>query len=52
MVGFDDTDAQKKAWGAFIKRPEWKKISTDPYYADTVSNITNLVLKPSASSQI
>ena len=52
MVGFDDADAQKKAWGAFINRPEWKKMSSDPYYGDTVSNITNLVLRPSASSQI
>lgn len=52
MLGFDDADAQKKAWGAFINRPEWKKISSDPYYVDTVSNITNLVLRPSASSQI
>lgn len=52
MVGFDDAGAQKKAWGAFINRPKWKKMSSDPYYADTVSNITNLVLRPSASSQI
>lgn len=52
MVGFDDADAQKKAWDTFGGRPEWKKLSTDPYYKDTVSTITNLVLRPSASSQI
>jgi hypothetical protein len=52
MVGFDDVDSQKKAWSTFVERPEWKKMSTDPYYSDTVSNITNLVLRPSASSQI
>ena len=52
MVGFDDVDSQKKAWSDFVQRPEWKKMSTDPYYSDTVSNITNLVLKPSTSSQI
>ena len=52
MVGFDDADSQKKAWDTFIKRPEWKKMSSDPYYSDTVSKITNLVLRPSASSQI
>ena len=52
MVGFDDADSKKKAWDEFIKRPEWKKMSSDPYYSDTVSNITNLVLRPSASSQI
>ncbi len=52
MVGFDDTDSQKKAWDTFIKHPKWKNMSSDPYYKDTVSNITNLVLRPSASSQI
>lgn len=52
MVGFDDSDAQKKAWDTFVKHPKWKKMSSDPYYKDTVSNITNLVLRPSGSSQI
>ena len=52
MVGFDDTAAQKAAWGTFGKHPEWKKMSSDPYYKDTVSNITNLVLKPTMASQI
>ena len=52
MVGFDDADSQKKAWDTFINHPKWKNISSDPYYKDTVSNITNLVLRPSASSQI
>lgn len=52
MVGFDDADAQKKAWDAFQKHPKWNELKDDPYYVDTVSNITNLVLRPSASSQI
>ena len=52
MVGFDDAAAQKAAWSAFGQHPEWKKMSSDPYYADTVSNITNLVLKPAPGSQI
>lgn len=52
MVGFDDADAQKKAWDAFQKHPKWNELKDDPYYADTVSNITNLVLRPSESSQI
>ena len=52
MVGLDDTDAQKKAWGTFGSHPEWKKMSSEPRYKDTVSNITNLVVSPTASSQI
>ncbi len=52
MVGFDDTDAQKKAWDKFRVHPKWKQLSSDPYFKGTVSNITNLVLHPAASSQI
>lgn len=52
MLGFDGPEPQKAAWDTFINHPEWKKLSTDPYYQDTVSNITNLVLRPTAASQI
>lgn len=52
MVGFDDTDSKDNAWGKFTKHPKWKALSSDPYYKDTVSNITNLVLRPGVSSQI
>jgi len=52
MVGFNDKEAQTKAWDAFRKSPDWLKLSADPTYKDTVSNVTNLVLRPAASSQI
>jgi len=52
MLAFDDAEAQKKAWAAFSADPAWKALRSDPTYADTVSNITNLVLRPTASSQI
>lgn len=52
MVGFDDADAQKAAWDRFQKHPKWTELKDNPYYADTVSNITNLVLRPGVSSQI
>lgn len=52
MIGFADADAQKAGWAKFIAHPDWKKMSGDPAYKDTVSNITNLVLKPASSSQI
>jgi len=41
-------------WAAFRDNPDWKKLSSDPKYSfePTVSNITNLVLSPLASSQI
>ncbi|MHC4758573.1 MAG: NIPSNAP family protein [Planctomycetota bacterium] len=52
MLGFDNSEAQEAAWEKFLNDPEWKKLSSDPYYEDTVSNITNLVLRPAVSSQI
>ena len=52
MVAFDNKAAQDKAWATFGAHPDWKKMSSDPIYKDTVSNITNLVLRPAESSQI
>lgn len=52
MVVFPDWAARDKAWDAFRNDPDWKKLSTDAYYADTVSNITDLILRPTGYSQI
>jgi len=52
MLAFDDEAAQKAAWAKFIAHPEWKKMSSDPQYKDTVSNITNILLRPTPYSQI
>lgn len=52
MLAFDDSAAQKKAWDTFVNSPGWKALSGDPAYADTVSHITNLILRPTKSSQI
>ncbi len=52
MLGFDDMAAKDKAWKAFGGHAEWKKMRSDPKYKDTVSNITNIMLRPAACSQI
>jgi len=52
MVGFEDADAQQSAWETFGNHPEWKELRLKPYFENTVSNITNLVLRPTVSSQI
>lgn len=52
MLGFADEKAMAKAWDAFRRDPEWLKLRSDEAYKDTVSNITNLILRPAASSQI
>jgi len=52
MLGFDDEEAKNKGWAAFLAHPEWDKMKKDPRYKDTVSRITNIMLRPAACSQI
>jgi hypothetical protein len=52
MLGFDDMDAMKANWKAFLRHPDWVELKAQPQYADTVSNITNIVLRPAPGSQV
>jgi hypothetical protein len=52
MLGFDDAAAKQKAWDTFLVDPEWKKLKANAYYKDTVSAITNIMLRPASCSQI
>jgi len=52
MLGFDGEAAQRAAWAKFMAHPGWKKLRGMPIYKDTVSNITNIILKPTPYSQV
>lgn len=52
MLSFEDEAAMKKGWDAFRGHPDWAQLRSDPAYRDTVSRITNIVLRPTASSRI
>jgi hypothetical protein len=54
MLSMDSLEQLNAKWAAFGGDPDWKKLSSDPKYSfePTVSNITNMVLSPLASSQI
>jgi hypothetical protein len=54
MICFDSLAERDKKWDAFRAAPEWKALSSDPRFAfeDIVSNITNIMLAPTAYSQI
>jgi len=52
MLVFADDAAREKGWAAFRDHPEWVKMRDDPRYADTVSNIDSVLLRPTDYSQI
>jgi hypothetical protein len=52
MLCHDDMAAREVAWKNFSADPEWRKLSADPQYKDTVSNITDIILKPTNYSQL
>ena len=52
MLGFDDMKTLKESWDKFMADPAWAKLKVDPAYEDTVSNITNILLRPAPCSQI
>lgn len=52
MLGFKDEAALESGWGAFRKDPDWQSLRRKEAYKDTVSNITNLILRPASASQI
>ncbi len=52
MLTFDDLAHRDKQWDVFRAHPDWQALKAKPEYKDTVSNITDLILKPTAYSQI
>jgi hypothetical protein len=52
MLAFDDRPALDAAWNMFRADPEWVKLRSDETYKDTVSEITNLILRPTPGSKI
>jgi len=54
MLSFGDLNEMDAKWEVFRNDPNWKKLSGSPRYAfePIVSNITNLILTPTAFSQI
>lgn len=52
MLGFPSEAARDAAWKTFLSHPEWLAMKADPKFKDTVSNITNMILRPVDGSQI
>jgi len=52
MLTFSNMSARDAAWAKFGQDPEWKTLSADPQYRDNVSAISDIILQPTAYSQI
>lgn len=52
MLVFENMDERDAAWARFIDHPDWEELSADPYYAETVSTISDIILRPTGYSQI
>jgi hypothetical protein len=54
MLVHENTAGREKSWDNFRNDPEWKKLAATPGYSDAeiVSNITTVLLRPAAYSQI
>jgi hypothetical protein len=52
MSTFKNMEERDKNWAAFGADPDWKKLSADPQYANTVNNIIKIFLVPTSYSQI
>ena len=52
MVTCKSIEERDKGWTSFLTDPDWKKLTADPQYANTVSNIIKTFLIPTDYSQI
>ena len=52
LLGFKDMAERDANWKVFVDHPEWKRMSSDPQYANSVSNIIREFLVPMAYSEI
>jgi len=52
LLASDDMAANTSSWTAFIEHPDWKAMKDLPKYADTVSHIDKVFLRPTDFSDV
>ena len=52
MLCFESEEQKNDAWAKFINHPDWHKLRNDPAYADSVTEIISIYLRPCKGSQV
>ena len=52
MLSAESKEAHKEHWQGFLAHPDWARMKDLPRYADTVSKITSILLRPAEGSDI
>ena len=52
LLVFENAEEREKNWAVFRADPEWAELRSRPEYANIVSNISNVLLRPAAYSQV
>lgn len=52
LLVFKDMNERDKSWDVFRKSPQWAAIKDLEVYKDTVSNISDIILRPAKCSQV
>jgi hypothetical protein len=52
LLGFTSPATKDEAWKTFVAHPQWLAIKNLPEYADTATEIDNIMLFPSPGSQL
>jgi hypothetical protein len=52
MLTFPDMAQRDAAWAVFSADPEWRTMSADPQYRENTSAISDIILRPTAYSQL
>ncbi len=52
MLCHDDMAAREVSWKRFVESDGWKQLKAREEYRDTVSNITDIILRPTSFSQL
>ncbi len=51
-LAFDSLASRDASWDKFRVHPDWLTLRGNPLYKDTVSNITDIILRPTGFSQV